>query len=800
MKFTRFLLVIFSFFVSYCSFSQIGTLQTNGIYDRQGQGIIGTLYNKGSFVTGDLNDWRNNGGGTPTISGTSISISAVSNGLLNETLDLSKISFNDLWYWCFTTYHHINYSAGSSTYGNGPGFRSYLGTNTASVEAHLVTSTTTGGQGHLMIQTNYPSPTLLVSSTDTLGFNNGDQIMTSLERRGTKLFATAINITTNSRPIYAFYEYNMGIGASTIPPNAGMFGIFELGGNALIDSVHLYSREISNPFLLTGTDSKTVNFNDSTKNGWVNQLRRTYPSIVNFAGGGNTTALFDSCMPFILNYIKPHNILIETGTNDGTWSVTKLPLADIYNKCIAAGINFNIMKFYQNGNSAVKDSIKANYPNNYINAYDVTKFYKALTTDSVHLSGFGDSLIAKVVLQSGRLIGNAQAYDFLLDYAGSPPTPATDTSVLAHRGTPNIFTSTNEFDNTLTLKIAQNAQTKFLVVNSQAGTSSQAIISLQSDNSAGTANMGKNSSSLTRYKFLGPSDIYLQNGGGTGGNISILNDFTGGEIYMGSGSSTKPQFTLHSNGHYSIGGDSTDQASTTFNLYGQLWQKKDSITYNGTPPASWISIYYDTINQVYTRGPVPSGGGGGGISGLTTNTIPKASSSTTIANSSITDNGTTITLGEKVTYNGALAATSTPTILAHQTDSTISQLTIGTGLSTSSGSLIAQGQNPYSGTPSSASTGTNVTSCTLSGNDNHFKITLVTSAAVAGTLATINFANTWSSTPFAVISCADTNTGTAIFQGGGTYISLNANNTTQCVLTGNIGSAGTYTFNVHVGN
>jgi hypothetical protein len=46
----------------------------------------------------------------------------------------------------------------------------------------------------------------------------------------------------------------------------------------------------------------------------------------------------------------------------------------------------------------------------------------------------------------------------------------------------------------------------------------------------------------------------------------------------------------------------------------------------------------------------------GGISGLTTNVIPKATSATTIGNSAITDNGTTVTSSENVVVGSAAAA------------------------------------------------------------------------------------------------------------------------------------------------
>lgn len=55
-----------------------------------------------------------------------------------------------------------------------------------------------------------------------------------------------------------------------------------------------------------------------------------------------------------------------------------------------------------------------------------------------------------------------------------------------------------------------------------------------------------------------------------------------------------------------------------------------------------VILNYDSTSSRW-RVPVPASPSGGGISALTTNTVPKATSSTVIGNSSITDNGTTVT-------------------------------------------------------------------------------------------------------------------------------------------------------------
>lgn len=101
----------------------------------------------------------------------------------------------------------------------------------------------------------------------------------------------------------------------------------------------------------------------------------------------------------------------------------------------------------------------------------------------------------------------------------------------------------------------------------------------------------------------------------------------------------------------------------------------------------------------------------------------------------------------------------------------------------------------------SSSLGTNVTSVTPSGSDEDFQLIVVSATGgVAGSLAQIAFGRTWIARPHCLISTADAVTGTAVFAGAGSYISLNAVSTSALQLSGNWVAAGTYTFNCHCGN
>lgn len=83
------------------------------------------------------------------------------------------------------------------------------------------------------------------------------------------------------------------------------------------------------------------------------------------------------------------------------------------------------------------------------------------------------------------------------------------------------------------------------------------------------------------------------------------------------------------------------------------WASFVPFTVAGTPSSGDVVTYVAGVPTWQA----PSGGGGGGISGLTTNYIPKATSASTIGDSRITDDGTTIgVIGPGSASNGASLA------------------------------------------------------------------------------------------------------------------------------------------------
>lgn len=97
---------------------------------------------------------------------------------------------------------------------------------------------------------------------------------------------------------------------------------------------------------------------------------------------------------------------------------------------------------------------------------------------------------------------------------------------------------------------------------------------------------------------------------------------------------------------------------------------------------------YDSVNGVWRK--IAGGGGGGGGSQTLQQVLTTGSTLTT--NNTITNTSQTLSFtGGTYKFNGIPTSSGTPTILVHQTDSSLQQVGIGSGLSISSGNLIVSG-------------------------------------------------------------------------------------------------------------
>ena len=96
-----------------------------------------------------------------------------------------------------------------------------------------------------------------------------------------------------------------------------------------------------------------------------------------------------------------------------------------------------------------------------------------------------------------------------------------------------------------------NAAQQLIIKNTTAGANSEAYLYIISDASAGSATLGKFSSSTTPYKIIGAGNAYLYNG--TLGDIAIINDYASGAIKMSAGGSSTAQLTLDASGNLGLG-------------------------------------------------------------------------------------------------------------------------------------------------------------------------------------------------------------------------------------------------------
>jgi len=105
---------------------------------------------------------------------------------------------------------------------------------------------------------------------------------------------------------------------------------------------------------------------------------------------------------------------------------------------------------------------------------------------------------------------------------------------------------------TQTLEVVknQNATTKINISNTTSGTASSSELALTSDSSAGYFNVGKISTAQSNYKIFAPKDGVFYNA--IGGDISILNDASGGKIKFSAGQSATAQMTIASTGNVLI--------------------------------------------------------------------------------------------------------------------------------------------------------------------------------------------------------------------------------------------------------
>ncbi|MGE0206007.1 MAG: hypothetical protein AB7E70_19405 [Hyphomicrobiaceae bacterium] len=171
--------------------------------------------------------------------------------------------------------------------------------------------------------------------------------------------------------------------------------------------------------------------------------------------------------------------------------------------------------------------------------------------------------------------------------------------------------------------------------------------------------------------------------------VSITNDCSDGQVLKSASSGTQWNCAADTdtNTTYSAGTNSLTLTSTTFTIasrdFGDITVGSSGTTMtidNSTVTSAKLNITTTSCSAGQHVSAISAGGVGtctadaGGISGLTTNTIPKATSSTAIGNSNATDDGTTVCAGcsEAWSTTPTLGAQgTTPALLVRDTDNDV---------------------------------------------------------------------------------------------------------------------------------
>jgi hypothetical protein len=146
-----------------------------------------------------------------------------------------------------------------------------------------------------------------------------------------------------------------------------------------------------------------------------------------------------------------------------------------------------------------------------------------------------------------------------------------------------------------------NGLTTIELTNGQSGSNSYAQYSAIADISSGANSFGKYSSTKTAYKIIEAKDSYYYNGS-TGGDFSILNDYSLGKIKFAAGGSSTAQVTISTTGQLGIGATApvaSAKVEITSTTQGVLFPRMTTTQKNNiASPAAGLQVYDTTLNQM----------------------------------------------------------------------------------------------------------------------------------------------------------------------------------------------------------
>jgi lysophospholipase L1-like esterase len=386
--------------------------------------FLGTIYNKNSWVTGDLTTDFVNINTDASVVSNKIQIT---NGANTYTHVLSIRDTSVLEHFKFVAKIKLNAISGT-TYGFGIGAR---GTN--SHPTSLMTRIGfTGGSNDGKLYLDYGNSggyanTLTTQKKVTASVN--DYIILQLERDFFTVHATIWNATTNTTLADTSYTYT----TTQVNPymsNTCTYPIYSLGGSFTIDSLSLTSTEMVGADLALVGNSKVQGFNASRPQKRFASLLGQQYSVVALGGGYDYSSDIKKRVAEIIS-LKPKNVILcditsndqrVNGLTDSTNYYANVQYID--NTLTAAGITCYIsLPMYETAidqSKTVAWMQRTFTSNKLIDLWNPLKPLGMLDTDGTHPSDLGHKQIASIISNLG-IVQNGNHNLELIDI----PTAAT---------------------------------------------------------------------------------------------------------------------------------------------------------------------------------------------------------------------------------------------------------------------------------------------------------------------------------------------------------------------------------------
>lgn len=308
----------------------------------------------------------------------------------------------------------------ASSFEFGLGFKGLINGSSFGVLGFV--QTTSSGSPGLFIYSE--TGTAMASGATGSTTHLGDIIHISLTLNDTIFTLAYNNVTTGGSVTTQSYTYPSN--QSQILLNSSEFCIFEGNGDAALTAPHqiqslaIYSKEIKNPNLFMGGDSKTkIGFADNWANRWPEQLGPLYPPFAFNAGSAETLLEAFNRRDELTAFNPSQVILGFLGENDVREGVPVANVMDslttLVNWYAAGGTQVLFMCFPEDttaaggfGLTAYKNAIVARWPNQIIDTWDSLSTNNVLKSiynhgDNIHFNGAAMNKIVQAAVASNKI-------------------------------------------------------------------------------------------------------------------------------------------------------------------------------------------------------------------------------------------------------------------------------------------------------------------------------------------------------------------------------------------------------------